>query len=48
VRNQGILKVPARLFFAVANGHASQNVRRIGGVARPCLFDDYRIPSLPF
>src|ERR1039458_8709742 len=45
VRHQGILKVPARLVFAVANGHASQDIRRIGGVARPCLFDDYRIPS---
>src|ERR1035437_7225507 len=45
VRNQGTLKVPTRLFLRVAHGHAPGNIRRIGGVARPCLFDDHRISS---
>jgi hypothetical protein len=45
VSNQSILKVPARLFLAVTNGHASQHIRRIGGIASPCLFDDYGISS---
>src|ERR1017187_4860201 len=44
VRNQSILKVPARLCLAVTNGHASQDIRRIGGVASPSLLDDYGIP----
>src|SRR6266849_3042423 len=45
VLNQGILEVPARLVLAVANSDASGNIRRIGGVACPCWFDDYRITS---
>src|SRR5260370_37969141 len=45
VCHQGILKVPARLFLGVANSDASGNIRRIGGVAGPCLLDDYWITS---
>ena len=43
VRNQGILKIPARFFFCVASRRTSLNVRRIGRIARCCWFDDYWI-----
>lgn len=45
VRDHGVLKIPSRLFLRVADGHASGNVRRVGRIACPSLFYDYRIAS---
>lgn len=43
--SQCVLKVASCLFRSVAGRYASRNVGRVGGIAGPCLLDDYGITS---
>jgi hypothetical protein len=43
VSSHSVLEVAARLFFGVTGSRASRNIRRIGGLARSCLFNNHRI-----
>jgi hypothetical protein len=42
---QCVLEIASCFFRSVAGRSASGNVWRVGGIARPCLLDDYRITS---